>query len=356
MKLRDKGGGKYVTNDNKNVFSFYLDESLWFERGQEVKELMGISLDPEIVIHPLEETVLIQGTIDLTGEYFTKPDEEAEAETVAPFPSRKLMERVEHEEEGASQFHHRFPVEVSIPRDRVANVDDVSVSIDVFDYELPSANQLKLHATVAIHGIEEAERDKEEDTEAEERGENSENWDQSYQFEVDYPDNDQPSSSLSETVTSNEIASQEDEQEDLPAESSSSNRWKYKQVQTLSEFFNHGNTTEDQDEEDDTNPSPSYEASPSYVEEDQDWNDKEDTESPSPDSSERNIGNQLLFSMFEDREETYTKMKMCIVQEEDTLETIADRYQISITHLTKVNNVFEDDLTPGKIIYIPSQS
>nr|WP_239534292.1 LysM peptidoglycan-binding domain-containing protein [Thalassobacillus pellis] len=47
---------------------------------------------------------------------------------------------------------------------------------------------------------------------------------------------------------------------------------------------------------------------------------------------------------------------MCIVQEDDTLETIADKYQVSKTNLTKVNNVFEDDLKPGKILYIPTHS
>ncbi|MFG6116422.1 stage VI sporulation protein D [Halobacillus sp. MO56] len=343
-----------MTNDNANVFSFYLDESLWFERGQEVNELMGISLDPEIVIHPLDETVLIQGAINLTGEYFAKSGEDSETETVAPFPSRKLVERVEQEEEGASQFYHQFPVEVSIPRNRVENVDDVSVSIDVFDYELPSANQLKLHATVAIHGIEEADREKEKPASSKERSENNTAWEQSYQFEVDYPENDEVFTSPEENSLSLEQESSiiEDEAVESKSESSSGDRWKYKKVQTLSEFFNHGAAPEV--EENEPSPSPSYEASPSleYMEGEMEVQDDEGE----ADAESRNIGNQLLFSMFEDREETYTKMKMCIVQEEDTLESIADRYQISITNLTKVNNVFEDDLRPGKIIYIPSQS
>ncbi|WP_028783361.1 stage VI sporulation protein D [Thalassobacillus devorans] len=343
-----------MTNDNKNVFSFYLDESLWFERGQEVKELMGISLDPEIVIHPLDETVLIQGAINLTGEYFAKTDEESDTETVAPFPSRKIVERVEQEEEGASQFYHQFPVEVSIPRNRVENVDDVSVSIDVFDYELPSENQLKLHATIAIHGIEETEREKEGAAESEARSENNVAWEQSYQFEVDYPENDEASASPEANTSSFEQENpvMEEEVVESKSESSSGDRWKYKKVQTLSEFFNHEAAPEV--EENEPSPSPSYEASPSLEykgDEVEGQDDEGETEAES-----RNLGNQLLFSMFEDREETYTKMKMCIVQEEDTLESIADRYQISITHLTKVNNVFEDDLKPGKIIYIPSQS
>ncbi|MBM7554607.1 LysM peptidoglycan-binding domain-containing protein [Thalassobacillus pellis] len=329
-----------MTSENNNVFTFYLDEALWFERGQEVKELMGISLDPEIVIHPQEENVLIQGTIDLTGEYFVKdPSDNSEPGAVAPFPSRKLIDNVERSEEGASQFFHQFPVEVSIPRNRVDNIDNVAVSIDVFDYELPASNQLKLHATVAIHGIEEAARESVSESLDEERNEGEQQeWNEPYSFEVNLP-------------FEGESSSQEDsgQEEDEKEESSSGDRWKYKKVQSFSEFFNTNQPPVEVEEEGvEVNESPSS-STVLYLDEDDGHTD----ESSSP---QRQEGNQLLFSMFEEREETYTKMKMCIVQEDDTLETIADKYQVSKTNLTKVNNVFEDDLKPGKILYIPTHS
>ncbi|MFD1018930.1 LysM peptidoglycan-binding domain-containing protein [Thalassobacillus hwangdonensis] len=317
-----------MTNDNKNVFSFYLDEALWFERGQEVKELMGISLEPEIAIQPFEETVLVKGMIELSGEYFAlDPDEASAYDTVTPFPSRKTIDQVERSAEGASQFSHKFPVEVSIPRNRVNDLDEVSVSIDAFDYELPSAGQLKLHATVAIHGIQGLEDEVQAAVVETSEPVRNEQWDAPQTFEVNYSPETFESSSVSSSIAGE------------AKEESSSDRWKYTKVQSFQEFFHHEQAEE----------SSSEMSTSDYVQEET----VEEMES-SP-SSERTAGNRLLFNIFSEREtaESYTKMKLCIVQEEDTLDGLAEKYQVTRHTLSKVNNVEEEDLTPGKIIYIP---
>jgi len=47
-------------------------------------------------------------------------------------------------------------------------------------------------------------------------------------------------------------------------------------------------------------------------------------------------------------------MRICIVQDEDTIETIADRFEVSPLQLIKQNKLTEDfDVEPGQLLYIP---
>ncbi|MCF2719179.1 LysM peptidoglycan-binding domain-containing protein [Paenibacillus sp. UKAQ_18] len=46
-------------------------------------------------------------------------------------------------------------------------------------------------------------------------------------------------------------------------------------------------------------------------------------------------------------------MRLCIVQREDTLETIADRYQLSTRELQLYNRLAEHHVEEGQVLYIP---
>jgi stage VI sporulation protein D len=49
----------------------------------------------------------------------------------------------------------------------------------------------------------------------------------------------------------------------------------------------------------------------------------------------------------------FRKLKMAIVQKEETLETIAQRYQISARELQLLNRLQDVDIAAGQVIYIP---
>lgn len=53
--------------------------------------------------------------------------------------------------------------------------------------------------------------------------------------------------------------------------------------------------------------------------------------------------------------ETFTKMKMCIIQENESLDTIAERYGLSVQQLLRWNNMDLNHVEAGEIIYIPVQ-
>ncbi|MCM3785806.1 LysM peptidoglycan-binding domain-containing protein [Neobacillus mesonae] len=49
----------------------------------------------------------------------------------------------------------------------------------------------------------------------------------------------------------------------------------------------------------------------------------------------------------------FKKVKLCIVQREETLETIADRYQLSTRELQLYNRLSEQSVEEGQVLYIP---
>src|SRR5699024_1896201 len=100
----------------------------------------------------LADHVQIRGLIILSGEY--RKSAVSETETDPDFGKiLNYVEKVVDEDEDIARFTHRFPVEVSVPHDRVDRLDDITVSVEHFDYELPVNNTLHLKATVHIYGV-----------------------------------------------------------------------------------------------------------------------------------------------------------------------------------------------------------
>lgn len=139
-------------------FQFELNETLYFDDGYHVQELISIAVDPEITIHPYDTYVSIRGKIELQGEYIKeqeKPTEEEFTLDLEDFQAKRLIEKVSANENNHMEFSHRFPVEISIPSYRIQGIDDIHVEIVNFDYEFPTSNQLNLTALAVIHGMKE---------------------------------------------------------------------------------------------------------------------------------------------------------------------------------------------------------
>src|SRR5699024_11969838 len=154
MEYMLKGGSRL--GNEQEVFRFDLNESLYFEKGQEVGEMTGISLDPDISIQPFNDYVSIRGVIELSGSYQREVSAHEEDESAFDFDdyhSKRYVEKVVGLDDDQAEFTHRFPVEISVPAYRVTDMDDVTVGIESFDYEIPDQNQLKLNSTIEIYGI-----------------------------------------------------------------------------------------------------------------------------------------------------------------------------------------------------------
>lgn len=140
-----------MSQENESHLRFSLEESVWFQKGQEVAELYSISLDPNVTIQESDQYVFIRGSLDLCGEY--KDSQNGEQEEFSQTFLPKAVQKVERHLNGLNEFTHRFPVDITIPTNRVASLEEIDVSIQSFDYALPEHNHLKLQADLLITGI-----------------------------------------------------------------------------------------------------------------------------------------------------------------------------------------------------------
>ncbi|UFJ39070.1 LysM peptidoglycan-binding domain-containing protein [Brevibacillus humidisoli] len=63
------------------------------------------------------------------------------------------------------------------------------------------------------------------------------------------------------------------------------------------------------------------------------------------------VGN--LTSFVRGEEETFSKLKMCIIQRDETIQEIAERYSLTVSHILEVNNLSSERLVEGQVLYIP---
>ncbi|MCY8463980.1 hypothetical protein MOD01_04455, partial [Bacillus atrophaeus] len=128
---------------------FSVEESICFQKGQEVSELLSISLDPDIRVQEVNDYVSIRGSLELTGEY--NIDQSRDFEEL--ITEKRFVEEVRTREDGTAELTHCFPVDITIPKNKVSHLNDVFVFIDAFDYQLSESRLLTIQADLAIEGL-----------------------------------------------------------------------------------------------------------------------------------------------------------------------------------------------------------
>ena len=145
-----------MTQDHSSKLSFSIEESVWLNKGQEVDEIVSLSLDPEITVEENGEYVLIRGGLKLTGEYRSNGKDEVTDEESLSLSNQvafRSIEEVTLNEDGTGEIRHNFPIDVTIPQERIHSLDDIYVIVESFDYDLPERGCIQLTADVAITGM-----------------------------------------------------------------------------------------------------------------------------------------------------------------------------------------------------------
>lgn len=323
------GGGKEVATDHSLRFS--LKESVWFQKGQEVEELLSISLDPDVEIEELDHEVIVRGQLDLTGEYVARQDDSAYS--LRDLSPAKSIDYVETREDGVNELVHSFPLEISIPRNRVKVIEELYVSIEEFDYELKENGCLQLLADISITGLCDEERieDEEEETAYAE-------------LEVDsvQEDENRPTPYLEEPAYK-----ESDEWEDYAFEPFQLEERKEQEVEE-EEIEEHEFVAREEEKE--TTPQFELFGRKDFKKEKAKKQEEQEEET----YSQRDENALYLTKLFtKEPEEEFTKLRMYFVQEGDTIESVADRYETSVQNLYRVNQTEDIYLTTGQIIYIP---
>ncbi|WP_374720025.1 stage VI sporulation protein D [Parageobacillus toebii] len=142
----------------QSYLRFSLEESIWFKKGQEVAEFLSISLDPIVSVDEYEQYITIRGALELSAEYRMAEGEESSADPF-DFASHRLVQHISTREDGISELSHRFPIDITIPKNRIQHLEDVYVTVESFDYDLDENGRLLVTADISISGISEAPLD-----------------------------------------------------------------------------------------------------------------------------------------------------------------------------------------------------
>ena len=349
-----------MSQENQSCLRFSLEESLWFRKGQEVEELVSISLDPDITIQENDQYVTIRGSLQLTGEY--KSYEEPNASEDESNTSQKFVETVESREDGNCEFSHRFPVDITIPNNRIQSIYDIDVLVESFDYSLPERSCLKLSAELTISGLYEAQEKQEVpevELEALHRSETEEEeyepYEPPYVNQNNYQDQD---TLLFET----EARKQQEEEsvEILPKFPTFS----YEPPEELSDepepswYYQEARSEGSQPVEVEEQPAENVHFAEEVHVADESSSSSSDEAPPKQIKMKKAAKKKsmTLTEFFARKVENtdQAKLKVCIVQKGDTVDSLADRYDVSVQNLLRVNQLeINQDVYEGQVLYVP---
>ncbi|PGL73336.1 stage VI sporulation protein D [Bacillus sp. AFS055030] len=170
-----------MSSENQTNIRFSLKETVWFQKGQEVKEVRSLSLNPDITIQQFEEYVQVKGVLTLEGNYTPDLENQGDYYSLRELAPSRMIENVIVLEDGSCDLNHQFPVDISIPLTRITDLENLCVSVETFDYQLAEKGSIQIAADLCISGLHDHNRAVE--TYQEQRGYEQYN---NYSYENDY--------------------------------------------------------------------------------------------------------------------------------------------------------------------------
>lgn len=413
-----------MTYEQPSSLSFSIKESVWLNEGNEIEELLSLALEPDISIREADDQVYIRGSLLLFGEY--RPTDEGKEKSGSysdqvPFRS---VEEVQMSDDGIGMIRHSFPLDVTIPREKINRLEDLYVTVDAFDYELPGRGCIELEANISVSGIQNERSTQEhnfanddEDTAVynpppEFNYQEEEREDRSFHFEaireVTAADDDKEDAvreSVYEGIGQTPEANAADDRTSAFGQqyNNDNDQYNYEDNDNHEVEADYNSEPEQQFNETEYErpsyePEPKYEP-PTYESEPEnepyrepvnysaeyqtpEWQEEPELVRGEPavnfssqaspdqeasfdetegrdDSTESSAGKDenalYLTKMLTKGEEEFSRLRMCIVQDGESLETIAERYNIPVSNLIRMNRLNEERVSEGQILYIPVQ-
>ncbi|WP_339173213.1 LysM peptidoglycan-binding domain-containing protein [Anoxybacillus sp. FSL W8-1294] len=312
------------------MLRFSIEEAIAFRREHHVDQLLSISLQPTITIEEQEDYVYIRGVLELSGEYIKR---EEDGEDVETFELGRYIEQVRMRDEETGEFLHQFPIDVTVPKERVDDLEQVYVLIESFDYDLRK-NELLLIAEVAIHGIQ-MDDDREDEEE----------WD-AYNADDFEP---------FEAVARQEVYEEEKEEQETIVNVPTFYMLHEEQVADNDEHKEERIDVQGEHEEEQVDTQKGYEEEQESKREETSFQ----FELKGRETNEKRNENALyLTKLFgKNEEQAFARLKICIVQQGDSLDKIAERYDVSVQQLLRTNHLESGaDVHEGQLLYIPTPS
>nr|WP_240343792.1 LysM peptidoglycan-binding domain-containing protein [Paenibacillus sp. SYP-B3998] len=345
-----------------------------------IEELNDVELLPHIQVITLDDQAILKGNLLLTGNYISDGSQEPRS------------------------LEHLIPVEITLPLNRIHRVEDILVEIENFDIDLLSERSLNVTGVLSLQGVEmvsapvQSWREEEEIT---------------FVHQTDHPrfEPGPPTPPPAPTVSTGPVAGEPESSLTAPAQvvpapiptsyqepathtSEQSYAAPFTQsplVQQPEAAIEEPPTTEQNDLiigqiEDTELKLTDYPESTIVTEEKKELkvafgkkaneavdinphgiksllskagsflHDKRKEEAQAALAEETRIDAvewKRLFLQSSTSSNEFRKLKMCIVQREETLETIAKRYQLNPRELQLLNRLSDQDVSVGQVIYLP---
>lgn len=336
-----------------------------------IRELNGIELTPEISIIEQGEQAILKGHLVLFGTYTGDDDRKTE-----------------------EQMTHRIPVEITLPLNRIKNVDDIRVEIENFDVDVLSPKVLNVTGVLTLEGIETLSAAepvwREEEVLFSHRVEEQEpahtqaphasalameppsaaNPPEAAMPEANTPaENAEAGVSAEAPADANASANAEpvtnEPQEEPAFEAEAVEENASEQAEILAEepkpekqeikIAFAGKPSQENEGKIGVDSIMAIAASGAPPRDQE--TEVEPAEAPQAEAGGTADGKDRLEwkkrFLQSTSEESFRKVRMCIVQKEDTIETIAERYKKNAREIMLYNRINEEYLQEGQIVYIP---
>ena len=300
--------------DDRGI-SFDVNETFYFNSGHGISEMLSISLDPDILVQSHSDYAQVRGLLILNGEFKKSPNRQRNLEL---HQQTNQIEKVDDVDELLAKFYHRIPVEVAIPLYRINDINDIKAVVESFDYEMPNEYSLRINASLHVLGLNKANEDsdkvdpgfvihnnrrsghKKQDLQIHEMNVNDSNIsDESQTPNEQSEENIIVNKEINENITINDDVLSEEEKTEIDVQ---------------------------------------------LIEKEQD--------SEYSDEDEKTDVLFLTEFLSKENEETQSKLVIHITQDDDTIDSIASRYDIPTTKLMKDNNLTNEPLEVGSLLTI----
>jgi stage VI sporulation protein D len=353
-----------------------------------IDAMLELDLYPDVEIREEGQHLKIQGYLRLSGEYQSNREEavgegEADAEDTAG-----LFEA----EEAKHELAYVIPVEITLPAEK-ADREMISAEVEGFDYQVLSPFELKVEAILVIDGLlperEETHPDRLEDAEevplftgypaepdhfgvsGDESGyaRDEERWEETKRERYEpavapyLRVEDESSAHMDEGREWNawqaepEYDNGEDihrfddwseQSSDYPAGGGEPNRH---EREALTEGEPGRPERELADEPRERREDPQFQKQVRSAHE----RDVEEN-GEVPEAGEKPAGKEWIRWLLGNKEENFSAMRMVIVQEEENIEQLAEKYEVSSGQIERANGLKSDSLETGQILHVPVPS
>lgn len=375
-----------MSDNRQSSIKFSLEESVLFKSGQEVDELISISLDPNISIAEEDGFVMLRGSLNLIGEYKCL-DSGTEVDEEEASVKGRYVQQVEVRDEGSCEFYHPFPVDITIPKDRVHHSNEVFVEVESFDYVMPENSRLNIEAEVHVFGLQGEEQDEQTTDSVTPLGERDEETDAEEESTVEVELEEYVEDEETELVKRNGSEEDEKAEEDLyapftaEARNSGDNQHnppKYdhhnpypfpfpmlpemdmdEMAHRLKGFFQkHSLESPSSSGESSSSSSIVEESLPAQESSSHETTEMEESPEKKPKKKKDKYQSMSFADFFARKEEdSPAKLTVRLVQDGDSLERLAEKYGVSVQQILRANQLDSShEVSEGQVLYIPGKT